>query len=125
MSAERHLLFPPFRLDPVNQRLWREGQEIPLRRKTFSVFRYLPEHADQLVTKAALLDALWPGVYVSDVVPGVCIQELRRALGDERKTPRFIATVHGRGYRFIAPVTTATSSAQGATLKAQGSYSTI
>jgi len=92
MNTERHLLFPPFRLDPVNQRLWREGQEIPLRQKTFAVLRYLLEHPDQPVTKAALLDALWPGVYVNDIAPGVCIQELRRALGDERKTPRFIAT---------------------------------
>src|SRR5262249_44731389 len=86
-------------LDPANQRLWRDAQEIPLRRKTFAVLRHLAEHPDQLVTKEALLDAVWPETYVSDVVLTVCIRELRRALGDERKTPAFIATLHGRGYR--------------------------
>jgi DNA-binding winged helix-turn-helix (wHTH) protein len=93
----------------VNQRLWREAQEIPLRQKTFAVLRYLVEHSDQLVTKAALLDAVWAETSVSDVASGVCIQELRRALGDDRQTPQFIVTVHRRGYRFIAPVAAATA----------------
>jgi len=107
MTPAQTLCFPPFRLDLLNQRLWREGQEIPLRQKTFAVLRYLVEHPEQLVTKAALLEAVWAGVYVSDVAPGVCIQELRRALGDDRKTPRLIVTVHRRGYRFIAPLSPA------------------
>ena len=81
-------------------------QEIPLRQKTLAVLRYLLEHANQLVTKEALLDAVWAGTSVSDVAPGVCVQELRRALGDDRHTPRFIVTVHRRGYRFIAPLST-------------------
>jgi predicted ATPase len=59
------------------------------------------------VTKAELLDAIWPGIAVSDVVPTVCVQELRKVLGDPVGTPRFIETVPRRGYRFIAPVTTA------------------
>src|SRR5262245_491104 len=107
MKPERHLCFPPFRLDLVNERLWREAQEIPLRKKTFAVLRYLVAHPDQLVTRQSLLDAVWAGSYVSDVAPGVCIRELRRALGEDRQTPRFIVTVHRRGYRFIAPLTTA------------------
>ena len=57
------------------------------------------------MTKAALLDAVWAGVMVSDSMPATCVAELRRALGDEAKTPRFIETVHGRGYRFMAKVT--------------------
>lgn len=106
MKPEHQLCFPPFRLDLVNERLWRDGQEIPLRQKTFAVLRYLVEHPDQLVTKEALLGAVWAETYVSDIAPGVCIQELRRALGDDRKTPQFIVTVHRRGYRFIAPLST-------------------
>src|SRR5713226_9582723 len=113
MNAEQHLHFPPFHLDVINQRLWREEQEIPLRQKTFAVLCYLVEHPDQLVTKEALLDALWPETYVSDTVLTVCIRELRRALSDDKKTPRFIATVHGRGYRFIAPLSTATPPVSG------------
>jgi transcriptional regulator of acetoin/glycerol metabolism len=63
-----------------------------------------------LVTKATLLDSVWPQVTVSDSTPGICVAELRKALGDDRTAPRFIETVHGRGYRFIAPVTTTTAS---------------
>jgi DNA-binding winged helix-turn-helix (wHTH) protein/predicted ATPase/type II secretory pathway predicted ATPase ExeA len=106
MTVARHLLFPPFRLDPANERLWHGTQEIVLRRKTFAVLRYLVERPDQLVSKAELLQAVWPSTYVSDVVLTGCIRDLRKALGDRPHAPRFIETVHRRGYRFIAPVTT-------------------
>jgi TolB-like protein/cytochrome c-type biogenesis protein CcmH/NrfG len=65
----------------------------------------LAERSGQLVTKDELFAAAWPGVVVSDSALTVCIRELRRALGDKRRVPQFIETVHGRGYRFIAPVT--------------------
>ena len=104
MNSANDLCFSPFRLDLINEQLWRNTQEIPLRQKTFAVLRYLLEHANQLVTKEALLDAVWAGTAVSDVAPGVCVQELRRALADDRQTPRFIVTVHRRGYRFIGEV---------------------
>ncbi len=106
MRSEPHRRFPPFRLDPVNAQVWRGEQEITLRPKTFDVLRYLVDHPRQLVTKAALLDAVWAEVTVSDSMPAVSIKELRKALGDEARTPRFIETVHRRGYRFIAKVTT-------------------
>ena len=101
MGSELHRFFPPFRLDATNAQLWRGDQAINLRRKTFDVLLYLVDHPGRLVTKAALLDAVWAGVMVSDSMPATCVAELRRALGDEAKTPRFIETVHGRGYRFI------------------------
>jgi DNA-binding winged helix-turn-helix (wHTH) protein/tetratricopeptide (TPR) repeat protein len=102
--AEELRLFPPFRLDSNNEQLWRGSKEIRLRRKTFAVLRHLVEHPGQLVTKAALLDAVWPDVSVSDSMPAISVRELRKALGDAADTPRFIETVHGRGYRFIAEV---------------------
>ena len=105
-SQRTHRLFSSFRLDPVNQQLWHGTQEISLRRKTFEVLRYLVDHPSQLATKAMLLDAVWPGIVVSDSMPATCITELRRALGDDARSPRIIETVHRRGYRFIAPVTT-------------------
>jgi predicted ATPase/DNA-binding winged helix-turn-helix (wHTH) protein len=105
---EAHLLFPPFRLDPANAQLWRGEEEISLRRKTFDVLRYLIDHPGELVTKAMLLEAIWAGVSVSDSMPANCVAEIRRALGDNANTPQFIQTVHRRGYRFIAQVTTET-----------------
>jgi DNA-binding winged helix-turn-helix (wHTH) protein len=107
VSSEPDRLFPPFRLDLLNAQLWRGDQEISLRRKTFDVLRYLLDHPGQLVTKAALLDAVWAEVTVSDSMPAICVTELRKALGDQARIPRFIETVHRRGYRFIAKVTTA------------------
>jgi DNA-binding winged helix-turn-helix (wHTH) protein len=105
-AAKQHL-FASFRLDPIDEQLWCGEEAIPLRRKTFEVLRYLVEYRAQLVTKTALLDVLWPQVIVSDSMPTICVGELRKALGDDAKTPQFIETVHGRGYRFIAKVTTA------------------
>jgi DNA-binding winged helix-turn-helix (wHTH) protein/predicted ATPase len=104
MESPSLFFFPPFRIDIANERLWLDSQEIPLRPKTFAVLRYLIEHVAQLVTKGQLLDALWPGSYVTDSALKSCVRELRRALRDEVKAPRFIETAHRRGYRFIAPL---------------------
>ena len=106
MGTKSNRLFPPFRLDPANAQLWRDDEEIRLRPKTFDVLRYLVDHPGQLVTKEALLDAIWPDVTVGDSLPATSVKELRRALDDDAKSPRFIETVHRRGYRFIASVTT-------------------
>src|SRR5208282_4910924 len=96
--------FAPFWLDSNNEQLWRGSRQIRLRHKTFAVLRHLVERPGQLVTKAALLDAVWPDVSVSDSMPAISVRELRKALGDAARTPRFIETVQGRGYRFIAAV---------------------
>jgi DNA-binding winged helix-turn-helix (wHTH) protein/tetratricopeptide (TPR) repeat protein len=96
--------FPPFRLDAKNERLWNENQVVRLRRKTFAVLRHLVERPGELVTKAALLEAVWPDVSVSDSMPAISVYELRKALRDDADHPRFIETVEGRGYRFIATV---------------------
>jgi predicted ATPase len=106
VSQPPYRLFPPFRLDAVNQQLWRGKEKISLRPKTFDVLRYLVDHPAELATKAMLLDAVWPGIVVSDSMPATCVAELRRALDDDARTPRIIETVHRRGYRFIAQVTT-------------------
>lgn len=91
--------FPPFRLDLGTQRLWRGGEEVVLRAKTFAVLCYLAERAGRLVTKEELLEAIWPDTYVCDVAPMVCVWEIRKALGASGQ--ELIATVHRRGYRFL------------------------
>ncbi len=104
MGLNPQIIFPPFRLDTVNQRLWRDEQAIPLTPKAFALLQYLLEHPGQLVTKEELLNALWPETYVTDAVVKVCIGELRKAMGDDAKAPHFIETAHRRGYRFIGQI---------------------
>jgi DNA-binding winged helix-turn-helix (wHTH) protein len=104
MLAAPQFRFDPYRLEVRNELLWCGAQALRLTAKAFRVLHYLVEHAGQLVTKDALFEAVWPEIAVSEGVLTNCIGELRKVLGDTAQTPRFIATVHRRGYRFIAPV---------------------
>jgi DNA-binding winged helix-turn-helix (wHTH) protein/predicted ATPase len=106
MHEETQLLFGVFRLDLANEWLRRGEQALALTPKAFAVLRYLAEHSGRLVTKEELFQAVWPETVVSDAALTVCIRVLRQVLSDDAKTPQFIETVHRRGYRFIAPVTT-------------------
>ena len=105
VRPSRQLRFPPFRLDPDNASLWRGTTEVRLTPKAFAVLHCLVERHGQLVTKDALLERVWPGTVVGDAVLKVCVREIRKAIGDRVGAPRFVATVHRRGYRFIADVT--------------------
>jgi class 3 adenylate cyclase/DNA-binding winged helix-turn-helix (wHTH) protein len=96
--------FGPFRLDLTQAGLWRAEQPVPLRPKTLALLAYLVAHAGQLVTKEALLGAVWPETAVGDGVLKTSIGELRKALGETARAPQWIATVQRRGYRFLAPV---------------------
>lgn len=96
--------FPPFRLDPADESLWRGDQRVHLPPKAFAVLRYLVEHAGRLVTQNELLEALWPEQFVQPEVLKSQILDVRAALGDRAKDPLFIETVQRRGYRFIAPL---------------------
>ena len=96
------LEFESFRLDLQDERLWRHDQAIELRPKTWQVLRQLVALSGQLVTTSQLLDAVWPDVDVTQGTLTQSIAELRRILRDDASHPRFIQTVHGRGYRFIA-----------------------
>jgi predicted ATPase/DNA-binding winged helix-turn-helix (wHTH) protein len=97
--------FNSFQLDLVNAQLRQGAQPIPITPKSFAVLHYLLQHPGRLVTKEDLLAAVWPKSYVGDAVLKVCIREIRKALGDDIRTPRFIETAHRRGYRFIGQIT--------------------
>src|SRR5215468_5775897 len=96
--------FQPFRLDEVNQCLWRGDTRLSLTPKPFAVLKYLVEHPGRLVTHEELLNAIWPDTYVQPEVLRRYILEIRRVLGDEAENPRFVETLPKRGYQFIAPV---------------------
>ena len=100
------LTFGEYQLDLGSGRLTRGNTPVAVTPKAFAVLRYLAERPGQLVSKTDLLDAVWPKVFVGDAVLKTTVRDIRRALGDDSHTPRFIETAHRRGYRFIAPVVT-------------------
>src|ERR1700681_4781177 len=97
-------VFHPFRLDPANQCLWRGDARITLTPKVFAVLCHLVEHPERLVTQEELLEAIWPETYVQPEILRKYILELRKVLGDDHKSPRFIETLPKRGYRCVAPM---------------------
>jgi predicted ATPase/DNA-binding winged helix-turn-helix (wHTH) protein len=96
--------FGCFQLDTRNECLWQNGTRVGLTPKPFAVLRYLVENPQRLVTHDELLDKLWPETYVQPQVLRTYVQELRKLLGDSVESPRFIRTVPGRGYWFLAQV---------------------
>ena len=115
--------FPPFRLDVLNQCLWRIGkteseERILVTLKAFAVLEYLVEHAGRLVTHEELLEGVWPDRMVEPQAVKKRILDVRNALGDHPKNPVFIETVPKRGYRFIAPVSKHIATSPSASVRA-------
>lgn len=94
--------FGSFVLDPLKRSLLREGEPVPLSPKVFDTLLYLVEHADRLLDKDELLDAVWPGRVVEENNLSHNISLLRKALNDDDALDRCIVTSPGRGYRFTA-----------------------
>jgi len=82
--------------------LWADQRELKLTRKAASVLALLLDRAGEPVTKQELFASVWGDTVVSDDALTTCIQELRKALGDDAKQPQFIATRHRYGYCFVA-----------------------
>jgi len=101
--------FPPFRLDRANQCVWQATPDgghsrLNLRPRAYDMLQYLVDNAGRLVTHDEFLDALWQNVTVQPEVLKGHMLSIRAALGDDPANPRFIETLRGRGYRFIAPL---------------------
>src|SRR5215831_13694958 len=97
-------VFGDYSLDTQRYELHRAGTRLHLRPKGFQVLAYLLAHRDRVVPKAELLEQVWPEQFIGDATLNSCIMAVRKALGDRGRTPRFLHTVHGQGYRFVAPV---------------------
>ena len=104
-SPRPTIAFPPYRLDVEGRCLWRGDTRIALSATDSALLAYLASRPGQLITHEELLAAQWPGVAVAPGLLKVRVRRLRQALGDRADRPRFIETVYGRGYRFIAAVT--------------------
>ena len=94
--------FEAFELDEPNALLLRDGKAVALTPKAFALLCALARRPGTLLTKSTLLDDVWGHQFVSDSVLKTAISDLRAALKDDPRQPRFIETVSRRGYRFIA-----------------------
>ena len=94
--------FGPFEADLREHALRRDGVPVALTKKSFAVLAALLARSGKLVTKAELFDTVWAGSVVTDAALSRAVRELRVALGDDAAAPRFIATAHGLGFRFVA-----------------------
>lgn len=96
--------FGAFELRPASHELLQDGQAVVLQPKVFDFIAYLVVNRSRLVDKNELLDAVWPRQVVTDAALSRCVMKARRALNEDAENPRAVHTVHGRGFRFVAPV---------------------
>jgi DNA-binding winged helix-turn-helix (wHTH) protein/predicted ATPase len=92
-------------LDEARQELRRGGVPCHLEPQVFAVLAYLVRHHDRMVARTELLDEIWGSRFVTDSTLASRVKAARRAVGDSGRDQRVIRTLHGRGYRFLAPVT--------------------
>src|SRR5271167_2247922 len=99
-------LFEDFKLDPNAYRLSRNGKSVHLERIPLELLFLLVEGSGQIVTRDDILERIWgKGVFLnSENAINTAVRKLRRALRDDADAPRFIVTIPGKGYRFVAPV---------------------
>lgn len=99
-----HISFDAFELDLSRRELRTNGQAVSIEPRVFDLIAHLVEHRDKVVSKQDLTTAVWQGRFISDASLSTAVKSARRALGDSGEAQRFIKTVHGVGFRFIADV---------------------
>src|SRR5262245_58899008 len=104
--------FGPFAFDRESRLLWRDGTEIALPPRVLGVLEVLVDRAGQVVARQDLLDRVWKDAFVTDTSLAEAVSFLRQALGDDPQSPRYIQTVHRRGYRFLPTPTAASDRGQ-------------
>ena len=98
------LAFGRFRVLPYRRELLGDGQPIPLGGRAFDALIALIEARGTILSKDALIERIWPGRFVEEANLKIQVSALRRALGDGQGGNRYILTVPGRGYEFVASV---------------------
>jgi DNA-binding winged helix-turn-helix (wHTH) protein len=101
------IVFGPCRLDGDARVLTREGQAVHLTPKAFDLLLALAADRPKVRSKAELQALLWPDTFVAEANLSNLVAEVRAALGDSVRHPRYVRTVHGRGYAFCAEAITA------------------
>lgn len=112
--------FEEYELDTQLYELRHRGEARALERQVFDVLAYLVEHRDRVVTKEELFDHVWGDRFISEAALSSRLMAARRAIGDSGKEQRLIRTVHGRGFRFVGPVSVKGSDSQKAPVEPAG-----
>jgi DNA-binding winged helix-turn-helix (wHTH) protein/Tfp pilus assembly protein PilF len=99
-QVRRSYEFGPFRLDPAERQLLRDGVNVPLTPKVFEMLVVLVERNGHLVEKEELLNLVWADAFIEESNLARCVHTLRKALGEEHGGHRYVETVPKRGYRF-------------------------
>src|SRR6266436_8725789 len=99
------LRFGPFELNAAERSLKKANQVIPLGGRAYDILTALLENAGEVVAKSELIAKAWPDVTVEEGSLRVHLSALRKALGDGQFGNKYIASIQGHGYSFIAPVT--------------------
>lgn len=103
-TVGRTLVFGPFRLEPDDRLMAGDGTPVHLAPKELAVLRLLAEAGGRVVRKEEIFHRVWPDVAVSDSSLTRCVRAIRVALGERGRQGSYLETLHGRGYRFVAPV---------------------
>lgn len=109
MNSPRSFCFGPFVLVPERQLLLRGDTTVRIGGRALDLLTALVERPGEVVTKAELMARVWPSTFVEEANLKVNMSALRQVLGERVDEPNYIATVPGRGYRFVAPVQTSPS----------------
>jgi DNA-binding winged helix-turn-helix (wHTH) protein len=104
--------FGEFELDEARFELFREGAAVAVQPKVLDLILYLVRNRERMVTKDELFREVWAGVMVTEAALGQAITQARRVLGDSRTEQHMIRTIHGKGFRFVAPVETLEASSR-------------
>ena len=96
--------FDDILVEPAAHRLERDGRPLPVEPKAYTLLLTLLRHAGEMVSKNVLLDSIWGHRHVTAGVLSRSVSQLRHTLGDSSARPRYIATVHSLGFRFIGDV---------------------
>jgi DNA-binding winged helix-turn-helix (wHTH) protein/Tol biopolymer transport system component len=101
-QANIGLSFDEFEIDTDRRLLLRRGEVVPLKAKTFDLLQTLVKHRGEVLSKNDLLDKVWENQFVEENNLTVHIAALRKALGEKKSDNRYIVTVPGKGYQFVA-----------------------
>jgi DNA-binding winged helix-turn-helix (wHTH) protein/TolB-like protein/tetratricopeptide (TPR) repeat protein len=112
-EVNRSYEFGPFRLDPQDRTLSRDGELVPLTMKAFDTLLVLVENAGRLISKDELMRRVWPETVVEENNLAQQVSSLRRALGESEAGVKYIETLPKRGYRFLATPTSSTEEGLG------------